>query len=447
MAIVESIGSFLSTEIKSATKPVEDRIAQIGERVKSGEEGTAIGEALRESAISKEEERNELNSVKSSFSGLMADLAATSSSIEGDIAGKTTGVKELWGKINTLKKVCDFNDFKKIVDGGKLLLKNKKGDGRFDKEEFSNIYGTCPVCGKKLEKPTRDGFCSKKCALKQNAENLLGGIAEAKASAENITGNLGAIVDMSNTLIGGIDDVTSELASISDRGLDPRYEVYFKVALTSLKIYLKRNINELLIMKNHLLMHEIEKSMQRINASAIADKANSVVSRIETAAQAAKKIMDQANDIYSKAYDLVVNTLVPFKIAPESMNFNFTIRSMAYYPGKFVVKLDNNNANDSVCNVVMEDKLIGMVEGMFPHLTEDDMVLSPEKFNIRKITSEYNMRAIQKISAALTMLLKTGSEPLPKYDDLKLTNVWWMIFLLSSWGPQGKKHYAIPFFP
>jgi len=453
MSIVEEVGSFLSTEIQDAAKPVSDRIAQLGKRVTNGEEASEIGEEQRQEQIAKEEERNSLNSEKAGFTGIMADLAATAKSVEGDIAGKTSGVAELWNKIRMLTKVCDFNDVKKIINDGKLLLKNKKPDGKFDKDEYSNIYGTCPVCGKKLEKPTRDGFCSKKCALKQNADNLMNKVAEAKAQSENIAGKLSGVVDMTNTLINGIDDVTSELASISERGLDPRYEVYFKVALTNLKIYLKRNVNELLILKNHWLMHEVEKSAQRINASEIADSAMSAVSKIENAAQAAKKIMDQANKIYDMAYKLVVNTLVPFKIAPESMNFNFTIRSMTYFPGKFVVKLNNNNKNDSVCNVLIEGadsnllKISDMTEKMFPALTPEDMVLPPEVFNARKIMSEYNYKAIQKVSAALNMLLKSGAEPVPKYEELTLINVWWMLFLLSSWGPQGQKHYAIPFFP
>jgi len=386
-----------------------------------------------------------IENLSTKFSGIMEELAATASTVEGVIAGKTSGASGLWKFVEDSTKVLDFCDPKKLAESGKLPLTNRKRDGRFDKEGNGEIYGHCEECGKALDKPSKDGFCSRVCALKHCAANISGEITELKEKKENLMSKLNSVVELTNTLTGLISDTATELASLPNKVLDPRWETYFKVRLNILKTYLTKTVNDLLIQKNYWMMHQVEKSKALLGGKV--NEALGSLDKVKKATDAAKKICDQMEATYDKAYQTVVNSLAPWKLEPESINFNMTPRSNTYFPGKFAVKLKNNNSNDSICDVIDIDKIYSIVENSFPHITEEEYVMEPEAFNIRKLFSEYNVRSIKEVIEQLMPLLKLGSEPLPKYEDLKLTNPWWMVFLLTSFLPQAKKHYALPFCP
>lgn len=386
-----------------------------------------------------------IKNIMPKFSGMMGELATTASTVEGDIAGKTSGAKGLWKFIEDSTKVLDFCDPKKLAETGKLPLTNRKRDGKFDKEGNGEIYGHCEECGKTLDKPSKDGFCSRVCALKHCATNISGEITDLKEKKENLEAKLKSVVDLTNSLTGMINDTVNELSSLPDKVLDPRWETYFKVRLNILKIYINKTVNDLLIEKNNWVLHQVEKSKALLGGKV--NEALGSLDKVKKATDAAKKICDQMNEAYDKAYQTVVNGLAPWKLEPESMNFNMTPRSNTYFPGKFAVKLKNNNSNDSICDVVDISKIYSIVENSFPHITEEEYVMEPEAFNVRKMFSEYNVRSIKSVIEKLMPLLKLGSEPLPKYEDLKLSNVWWMVFLLTSFLPQAKKHYALPFCP
>lgn len=441
---VEKIDEFAGQSIASAVAGFDEATTQLGDLVKKGSEAIAIGKEIKDSVTNYEENKHALNSAKSGFSGLMKELAEQSASVEGAVAGKTSNVAGLWKFIENTTKVLDFNDPKKLADLGKIPLKNRTSTGRFDKEG-SGVYGYCEECGKPLKKPSKDGFCSLVCALKHCQANVSGEITGLKEKEENLMAKLNAVVQLTNTFANQISETTSELASLPGQNLDPTWEVYFKVKLTNLRIYLKRNINDLLIEKNNWMMHQADKGKMLLGG-AVFDGLGSM-SKIKTAAEKAESLCSHMNSLYDKAYNAVVNALAPFKLEPESMNFNMTIRSNTYFPGKMAVKLKNVNQPDSVANVVNVDKIMDIVEGAFPHITQDEYVMDPAAFNSRKLRSEYNVKAIKTMIDNLMPIMKMGSEPLPKYEDLKVSNAWWIVFLMSSFLPQGQKHYALPFCP
>ena len=390
------------------------------------------------------EEKN-LENLDPKPTGLMAELAATAATIEGDIAGKTSDVASLWSFIEKTKKALDFCNPKKLAEDKKIPTSIRTSDGKFDKLGNGEIYGHCSECGKPLQKPSKDGFCSRVCALKHCAANITGEISSLKEKEENLKEKLGSVVEMVNAFTSQITETANELASLKDKVLDPRWETYFKVRLNSLKIYLTKTVNDLLIEKNYWMMHQVERGKALLGDKI--DSSLESLSKIKKATDAAQKLCDQMNETYDKAYDTVVNSLAPWKLEPESMNFNMTARSMTYYPGKFAVKLKNNNSGDSICNVVDLDKITSIVDNAFPHIREEEYLMEPEAFNVRKLTSEYNVKGRKALINTLMPLMKLGSEPLPKYEDLKITNPWWMVFLLTSFLPQAKDHYALPFCP
>ena len=124
-----------------------------------------------------------------------------------------------------------------------------------------------------------------------------------------------------------------------------------------------------------------------------------------------------------------------------------TPRSMMKIPGQLVNKLDNYNVNDSCGNVLFADQIDTVVRTAFPPITEAEYLMVPGAFNVRKKFSPENLSAVMALLNTLTMLLKGPTEPLPKYEDLKITNIWFMLFLILSWGPMGLKHFASPIYP
>ena len=336
--MIKDIDEFIKTNIESPALPIDEVVAQVGERAKRGEESESIGEELREKEIQREEERAELNALKASFTGLMADLAASSTSVEGAEAGRTSDVATLWEKIQKLTKTLDFNDPKKLAELGKIPVSNKTSAGKIDKEGLG-IYGTCKQCGEPLKKPTKNGFCGKKCMLKYQIEHVKADIKTAQETKDNIASKLNAVAQLTTTYVNSLVETANMLGQISD--LDERYIVYFKVSIANIQIYLKKVINDLLIAKNQWLIQQVEKAKNDLGVN---KAISSTLEKIEKANAAAEKLEQQMNEAYEKAYDTVVNALRPFKLEPESMNFNMTIRSNTYFPGKHAVKLQNNTS-------------------------------------------------------------------------------------------------------
>lgn len=435
------IEEFVSKNIASPAFSVSDVVAKVGERAKRGDESSSIGEELREKEIQKEEERGELNSLKAGFSDLMKELAASSTSVEGAEAGKTSGVASIWEKIQKITKTLDFNDPSKLAESGKMPVSNKTSTGKIDNKSHG-VYGTCKQCGKVLEKPSKNGFCSKKCMLQYQVDNVKSDIQRVQEAKDNIGAKINAVAQLTSAYANSLSETSEMLSQLN--GLDERYIVYFKVAIANIQIYLKKNINDLLVAKNQWIIQQAQKAKADLGVNKAVSGA---LEKIEKVTKAAEKLEQQMNEAYDKAYDMVVNTLAPFKLEPESMNFNMTIRSNTYYPGKMAVKLKNNNANDSIVDVVNIDGIDNLVETNFPHITENEFTMEPEAFEKRKIFSEYNVVAIKKLIGNLMAIFKLGSEPLPVYEDLKITNVWWMVFLLTSFEPQSVRHYALPFCP
>jgi hypothetical protein len=86
------------------------------------------------------------------------------------------------------------------------------------------------------------------------------------------------------------------------------------------------------------------------------------------------------------------------------------------------------------------------VENMFPPIQEYEYLMDPKAFNVRKLLSPMNYSAIQKFVDPLMMLMSIGTQALPKYEKLTPINIWWVLFLLSDFGPYCQKHYALPGF-
>ena len=126
--------------------------------------------------------------------------------------------------------------------------------------------------------------------------------------------------------------------------------------------------------------------------------------------------------------------LAPLPIAtkPETANFAFTVKNP-----KPIINMATDidqNINYDPLNKIMEK---------FEPKNEDLM-----KTNYGSILSKTfnNFKGYKTaLKAAMPTIIK--SDPFPKYENLKPSNLPWMSFLLKEWAPTGAKTYGFPGFP
>ena len=68
--------------------------------------------------------------------------------------------------------------------------------------------------------------------------------------------------------------------------------------------------------------------------------------------------------------------------------------------------------------------------------------MPPELFKVRFQLSYENGPRVKKAWEMLEALMKFSAECLPRYKNLKLTNPWYVIAILTGWGPITQKIYG-----
>ena len=366
-------------------------------------------------------------------------LFRTSIAEAGSNAGRTWNIVDLWDSSEKAEKIAEKLD---PADNKGVSVEVSEKD-EYGHQKVS--YGQCTHCGKELEKPSGTGFCSNACFLKHKLNLIKGGIDDLREETEDIVGNIAKAVELANGVLSLLSDMQQLLASLAARALDDRYLVYFKTKLNIVILYLRYQVNRLLIWKNNLMIAALDKVQKGIN---VANSAlGSAFDAIQKGIDAVMALIDQFNQKYKIAYDVIVQSLIPFLLDPEALHFGVTPRSLTYYPGKEANKIPNVNLNDSNGDVIDMDGLQEVVRGAFPRITEPEYLMDPTAFKARMMLSDYNYIAIQKMVEPILDLMKLGSEPMPKYEKLNITNAWWMVYLLLAFGPEAQKHYGLPFYP
>lgn len=366
------------------------------------------------------------------------DLIATKAETFGSESGITSVPKvvEINSEIENATKSMDGLDPDQGSGSDRSISKDENG---------KNIitYGVCSECGKPLEKPTKDNLCSLKCQMAHNMKHITQDIKSAQDKAENVQGKISNITDATNALMGILANMVGLLAKVQGMGLDPKYLNYFTVKINTVIQYAKKQIEFALISKNQKYLDQLNKGKNGMDTSAAG---LTPLKGMQKAIDAAQKMLESFQKMYDQIYQMVCS-IKPLCLQPESLHFAMTPRSMMKIPGQLVNKLDNYNVNDSCGNVLFADQIDTVVRTAFPSITEAEYLMAPGAFNVRKKFSPENLSAVLSLLNTLTMLLKGPTEPLPKYEDLKITNIWFMLFLILSWGPMGLKHFAFPIYP
>ena len=128
-------------------------------------------------------------------------------------------------------------------------------------------------------------------------------------------------------------------------------------------------------------------------------------------------------------------------IPPESMGWFMTAKS-AQHPKYGATKIcipvipEPNNALPKLSgNMIDYQKIDETVKNALPPIQEFEYFLDPTAFKLRYALSQDNGIRVKKMWEMLEAIMKMGAEILPKYKDLSLINPFYVIAILTSWGP------------
>ncbi len=319
--------------------------------------------------------------------------------------------------------------------------------------------GTCPVCGKHIDFMPSNGYCSLTCAakdlLRKISETLKG---EYTVETPEIIERIKNILDYFNLVLNVVSKVPDILAGTASMPEEYRNYVTAKVNIVFLE--LKKIINLLLIKKDELII----KLLRRIKFGTIDAKLSplfAVINQVIKAVQLAKEALEKA---LAAAYNTINKVSGLFYIGPQEYGFFFTLKSnmavcpfyktdptvykagqlgkpfwgmgvmnIAFDMSKCQFKLDIG-MKSALQNVDFQ-KINTIVRKAFPPITAPEYLMDPELFDVRLALSDQNAPAIEKLVRLLEGTIVIGGDFLPTYERLKLTNIWFIAAILTTWAP------------
>ena len=332
--------------------------------------------------------------------------------------------------------------------------------------QFLQRGSKCPVCGKTVPFMPANGYCSLECAGKDLLKKLTSSISgEYEVETPEILNKIKNILDYFNLTLNVLTKIPDLLASFAK--LPQEYKDYATAKLNLVFLEIKKIINKLLIKKNELII----KLLRRIKFGTIDAKLsklfaaiNSIISAVQVAKQALEKALNAAYKSISKASGLLY-------IGPQEYGFFMTLKSnmalcpfyktdaLTYPPeqlgkpfwggGVINIAFDmsmcqfslNIGAKSALQNVDFE-KINAVIRKVFKPITPPEYLMDPDLFDVRLAISDQNAPAIQKLIRTLESVMVFGGDFIPTYDRLSLTNIWFVIAILTCWGPWTRSIYG-----
>ena len=153
------------------------------------------------------------------------------------------------------------------------------------------------------------------------------------------------------------------------------------------------------------------------------------------------KSIEQTDKQNAKQFSLLkklVNSIellimpLPNAAKPVSANFLFTIKNPT--PLIKIATNLNNNIDSGALDKIIESYKLKNDDFMNPNFENKS---NNSITNWKKYTSDLKL-------AMFTLII---SDPFPKYENLKVTNIPWILFLYNNWAPTGATTYGFPGFP
>ena len=298
----------------------------------------------------------------------------------------------------------------------------------------------CPVCHKKVDQLLKNGYCSTSCASKAHLT-----IAKAKlTSSAYHTLDIIKQVESKMNMLDMLLNLVTELPELI-RGkakLPQQYRDYITLRIDSIYIELKRLVNAVMIMKNEALIE----LMKKLKFGVVDDVMMGILAPLQPIMQAVIALQ-QALNVAMAAIVALLN--VPMTgLKPQSYGWLMTAKSMqqAMTAGKLIIeivpKVNMALPMQNMMNNMNYTAIEQIVRKALPPITELEYFLEPTAFKVRWALSNNNAPLVKKMFQILEGLLVMGADTFPRYNRLKLSNVWFVLSILTGWGLQSRGVYG-----
>lgn len=321
---------------------------------------------------------------------------------------------------------------------------------------------TCPVCGKRVRFMPSNGFCSINCALQdllvRVRESLTGEYVKVSEKVQKKIDLIKEILDYINLSINLFAKLPDVLAGIMR--LPEEYKNYAIQKINIVFLSIKKIINKLLIFKNKLIIS----LLKRIKFGTIDQKVQKMLEPINEIIQLVNMLKQKLNDALSVAIAAITKLNGQFYIGPQEYGFFMPLKSLVapcpYFKTDATVyppeQLGRPYWGPSVFNVAFDmskcqlsldigiksalqnrdfKKINSIIKKVFLPIGELEYLMDPDLFDVRLALSDQNAPTIQKLVMQLQKVVVLGGDFIPSYDNLSLTNIWYIIAILSCWGP------------
>lgn len=285
-------------------------------------------------------------------------------------------------------------------------------------------------------------------------DNKLNDIEVDLKSDQIISFNQDGTININNndseSFIEKIDKLTNRISSLSEYIdeipnlmnqillLPELYIDYFLNKLNIINLSIQKELLKLLKLKNNILINLLtligSGSFKETNNYPIFNTIEEIFNNIEI-----------ITSTFITAFNSLINIILGnplMALMPESMNFGITPKSL-----KFVTQIPVLNPNNSITNAIMSDKVDSFIEKLNINEIDGDNTFLNENFNkLIKSTNAFKDNVLNGIRA-LGMTLCYTQEPLPKYENLSLSNLQFCSYILNSWGPTGKTCFGLIGYP
>ena len=83
-------------------------------------------------------------------------------------------------------------------------------------------------------------------------------------------------------------------------------------------------------------------------------------------------------------------------------------------------------------------KIEDIVTAALPPIQDFEYFLDPTAFKVRYALSRDNAPKVRKMQELLEELIVFGADTFPRYKRLRLTNIWFVLSILTGWGPTSR---------
>jgi hypothetical protein len=245
------------------------------------------------------------------------------------------------------------------------------------------------------------------------------------------------MLDVALNLITALPDIIKQKAKLPEV-----YRDYVTLRIDEIFIKLKCLVNFLTIQKNELLISILRK----LKTGALDATMMKIFQPINTILKTVAALQTALNTAVATVMAALQNPMSGLE--PQSYGFLMTAKSVqvGQYAGKLIIPIEPT-ANmalplKSAMNCIPYEKIDALVKKALPPIQEMEYFMPPELFKVRWQLSHENGARVKKAWEMLEAIMKFSAECFPRYKDLKLSNPWFVLAILTGWGPVSRQVYG-----